>query len=58
MTEEATNLNAGSMPIIAWSGLTDVGRYRKNNEDAFLALTVDGNGATSWEIREGEPGKS
>ena len=43
MTEEATNLNAGSMPIIAWSGLTDVGRYRKNNEDAFLALTVDGN---------------
>lgn len=24
-----------------WSGMTDVGRYRKNNEDAFLALTFD-----------------
>ncbi|MGJ8650704.1 MAG: PP2C family protein-serine/threonine phosphatase [Opitutaceae bacterium] len=29
---------------IQWWGLTDVGRYRKNNEDAFLALTVDGEG--------------
>ncbi|MGJ8651856.1 MAG: PP2C family protein-serine/threonine phosphatase [Opitutaceae bacterium] len=29
---------------IEWWGLTDVGRYRKNNEDAFLALTVDGEG--------------
>lgn len=29
---------------IQWWGLTDVGRFRKNNEDAFLALTVDGEG--------------
>jgi len=29
---------------IRWSGLTDVGRYRKNNEDAFLALAIDGEG--------------
>lgn len=29
---------------IVWSGLTDVGRFRKNNEDAFLALTVNGEG--------------
>lgn len=26
---------------VAWSGLTDRGRVRANNEDAFLALTVD-----------------
>ncbi len=29
---------------IQWSGITDVGRFRKNNEDAFLALAVDGEG--------------
>ncbi|MEN8662702.1 MAG: PP2C family protein-serine/threonine phosphatase [Lentimonas sp.] len=33
-----------SAKSIQWWGLTDVGRYRKNNEDAFLALTVDGEG--------------
>ncbi len=27
---------------IQWWGLTDTGRYRKKNEDAFLALTLDG----------------
>lgn len=27
--------------MLRWSGVTDVGRYRKNNEDAFLALAVD-----------------
>lgn len=26
---------------IHWSGVTDTGRFRKNNEDAFLALTFD-----------------
>ena len=26
---------------LRWWGRTDVGRYRKNNEDAFLALTFD-----------------
>lgn len=27
---------------IQWWSLTDTGRYRKNNEDAFLALALDG----------------
>ena len=30
-------------PAIHWSGLTHVGRVRKNNEDAFLALNFDGH---------------
>ncbi len=29
---------------VHWSGITDRGRIRKNNEDAFLALAVDGHG--------------
>ncbi|MBC2607581.1 PP2C family protein-serine/threonine phosphatase [Pelagicoccus albus] len=29
---------------VEWSGLTDPGRYRKNNEDAFLALTFNAEG--------------
>lgn len=28
---------------VRWSGLTHVGRYRKNNEDTFLALNFDGH---------------
>lgn len=28
---------------VTWSGLTHVGRVRKNNEDTFLALTFDGH---------------
>lgn len=28
---------------VRWSGITHVGRVRKNNEDAFLALTFDGH---------------
>lgn len=28
-------------PILKWSGLTDRGRVRANNEDAFLALAID-----------------
>ena len=27
---------------LEWSGYTDVGRFRQNNEDAFLALAFDG----------------
>ncbi len=27
--------------LLRWSGTTDVGRFRKNNEDAFLALSLD-----------------
>lgn len=30
-------------PHVHWSGLTHVGRVRKNNEDVFLALAVDGH---------------
>lgn len=30
-------------PLLRWSGLTDVGRFRSNNEDAFLALNFDGH---------------
>ncbi len=33
-----------SAKSIAWSGITDVGRFRKENQDAFLALTLDGQG--------------
>ncbi len=28
---------------LSWWGLTDKGPFRKNNEDAFLALTFDAN---------------
>ena len=28
-------------PNLRWSGMTDVGRFRKNNEDTFLALRFD-----------------
>ena len=28
---------------VRWSGLTHVGRVRKNNEDTFLALTFNGH---------------
>jgi protein phosphatase len=30
---------------VQWSGLTHVGRVRKNNEDTFLALAIDGHEA-------------
>jgi serine/threonine protein phosphatase PrpC len=30
-------------PDLKWSGLTDTGRVRPNNEDAFLALKFDGH---------------
>jgi len=30
-------------PDLRWSGLTDTGRFRPNNEDAFLALKFDGH---------------
>ncbi|HWA10591.1 MAG TPA: protein phosphatase 2C domain-containing protein [Opitutaceae bacterium] len=33
-------------PSLAWSGLTDRGRVRANNEDSFLALKFDGRDAT------------
>ncbi|MCC5807851.1 MAG: serine/threonine-protein phosphatase [Opitutales bacterium] len=33
--------SAPPLPSLRWSGCTHVGRVRKNNEDAFLALTFD-----------------
>ena len=30
-------------PELRWSGLTHIGRVRRNNEDTFLALTFDGH---------------
>jgi len=32
---------SGPLPEVHWSGITHVGRVRPNNEDVFLALTVD-----------------
>jgi protein phosphatase len=34
---------ANPAAALHWSGLTHVGRFRPNNEDAFLALTFDGH---------------
>jgi protein phosphatase len=31
------------MPDLRWSGMTHIGKVRKNNEDAFLALCFDGH---------------
>ena len=39
--DSATNPPAPTR--LRWSGLTDVGRVRPNNEDAFLALNFDGH---------------
>ncbi len=49
-TESKAPLNAR----LNWSGLTDVGRFRKNNEDAFLALTLNAREVT----RLGKVGES
>ena len=38
MSEESSDLYT---PELVWSGITHPGRFRKNNEDAFLALTFD-----------------
>ncbi len=40
MDEENLDCNCS----VRWAGLTDVGRVRKNNEDRFLAISVDGEG--------------
>jgi protein phosphatase len=34
--------DAPAPALVRWSGITDPGRFRKNNEDAFLALSLDG----------------
>ena len=40
MSENASQ-DSGPSLSLSWHGRTDVGRFRKNNEDAFLALTFD-----------------
>ncbi len=35
--------DGASTTNISWSAVTDVGRFRTNNEDAFLALEMDAN---------------
>ena len=43
-TTSAAGLTTGSTPPrLRWSALTDVGRFRPNNEDSFLALNFDGH---------------
>jgi PPM family protein phosphatase len=43
MSQVATDQDEISREIqgLRWSGISDVGRFRRNNEDAFLALTFD-----------------
>jgi PPM family protein phosphatase len=36
--------NPAETLAVHWSGITDCGRIRKNNEDAFLALAIDAHG--------------
>jgi len=43
MSEAGSKESIGAQ-VIQWSGLTDVGRFRKNNQDAFLALALNGEG--------------
>ena len=33
----------GSVPALHWSGVTDIGRFRPNNEDSFLAMKFNGH---------------
>ncbi|MBM3852158.1 MAG: serine/threonine-protein phosphatase [Verrucomicrobia bacterium] len=40
---QRTTPSGASPADVDWSGLTHVGRVRPNNEDAFLALAVDGH---------------
>jgi len=43
MSQVAAEQDATNSQIqgLRWSGLSDVGRFRRNNEDAFLAVTFD-----------------
>ena len=39
-----SKIDTATVSQIQWFGETDVGRFRKNNEDAFLALAIDREG--------------
>ncbi|MEC7235582.1 MAG: protein phosphatase 2C domain-containing protein [Verrucomicrobiota bacterium] len=41
---EAEPKEASGAQVIKWSGLSDVGRFRKNNQDAFISLALNGEG--------------
>ncbi len=43
LSAEETEETSGEVSL-SWTGLTHPGRYRKNNEDAFLALTFNAEG--------------
>lgn len=40
---DARLVSGGAAPALAWSGETHVGRFRPNNEDAFLAIKFNGH---------------
>ena len=44
MNSPAPSPGAHPAPVICWSGLTHVGRFRPNNEDSFLAMKFNGYG--------------
>jgi protein phosphatase len=46
MTAPSPSEAQPSAAQLAWSGVTHVGRFRANNEDAFLALRFDGREVT------------
>jgi len=53
---EANLIESGQ--YVRWYGLTDPGRFRKENQDAFLALALDGEGAYRLgKYGEGDLGK-
>lgn len=43
MTTPPSDSATGVPSVLRWSGITDVGRFRPNNEDTFLALNFDGH---------------
>ncbi len=54
-THHPPNAPDSSPPAsLLWSGVSDVGRFRKNNEDAFLALRLDGREV----VRLGKTGRA
>ena len=38
---QPSSFSSAQAPSLTWSGATDKGRFRENNEDTFLALTFD-----------------